>query len=125
MADEITMSAQIILDTTNNQRELFNPPSLRITQNNIGSFRATVGLTTTDAALTVTGLTTYGVGFFQNVSASTAVVIAVGVDSGGAIKQFLRLKPKEFAIARLVSGTTYRAETESSTGKLLYGAWED
>lgn len=125
MSDEITLSAQILVDTTNSQRETFTPPSLRFTQNNIGSFRATAALTTSDTTLGIIGLTTYGIGFFQNVSASTSVVIRVGADSTGVIRPFLRLKPKQFAVLPFVSGTTYRAQCESSSGKLLYGCWED
>jgi hypothetical protein len=125
MADEITAYVSLELATTNNFNDFFKPPGLKITQNTAGVFRATAALTTSDTTLSIVGLTTYGMGFFQNVSVSSDVVIQIGVDVGGALDPFTRLKQKEFAIMRFVSGTTYRAETESSTGRLLYGCLED
>lgn len=125
MADEITALAQLTLATTNNHKVSFYPPQLKITQNNAGVFENTVALTTTTSALSITNLTTYGYGFFQNVSASSAIVIAIGADSAGTQKTFGRLKWREFGIMRLNSGTTYRAQCESSSGKLYFGCWED
>ena len=126
MADQITSFVSLTLLTTNNTLRSFTPPQLRITQNAEGAFETTIGLTTTDVAIPITtNLTTYGVGYIQNVSASTAVVVVVGADSAGAIIPFTRLKWREGWPVRLRSGTTYRAETESSSGKLLFGCWED
>jgi hypothetical protein len=126
MANEISLHAQMILhNTTNNHRVPFQPPQITLNQNAPGSFEATAALTTSDTTLSIVGLTTYGYGFFQNISASSDVVIQIGVDVGGALDPFTRLKQKEFAIMRFVSGSTYRAETESSTGRIYYGVWED
>lgn len=125
MADEITLAAKLELSTTDHQHTLFSPQGLKITQNNPGVFEATASLTTSDSTLSIIGLTTYGYGFFQNISESTAVVIKIGADSTAVIRPFARLKWKEYGIIRLNPGTTYRAQCESSSGKLLYGCWED
>lgn len=125
MANEITATVQLSLSTTNNHRELFNPPPLQLTQNNAGTFHNTVALTTVDTKLSIINLTTYGYGYLQNVSVSTSVVISIGVDSTNVIRPFGRLKPKEFALLRFNTSSTYRAQCESSSGKLLIGVWED
>ena len=125
MADQITSYVRLTLETTNNTFATFNLPSLKITQNNEGLFENTVSLTTTDTKMSITNLTTYGVGYLQNVSATSTIVILVGADSTGVIRPFYRLKWKEGWPLRFNTATTYRAQCESSSGKLRIGVWED
>jgi hypothetical protein len=126
MADEIKVFVRLQLDNnTNNFTRYFNPPQLGITQNSAGAFENTVALTTTDTKLTISNITVPGVGYFQNISASSTCVILVGADSTNVIRPFTRIKQREAWPIRLTSGTTYRAQMEASTGMLLFGVWED
>lgn len=125
MADEIKAFVRLELATTNNFTRYVNPPQLAITQNNAGTFENTVELTTTDTKLTISNITVPGIGYWQNISASSTVVIRVGADSTNVLRPFARIKHREAWPIRLTSGTTYRAQMEASTGKLLFGVWED
>jgi len=126
MADEIKAFVRLQLDNANNNfTRYFSPPQLAITQNAAGTFENTVDLSTSDTKLTISNITVPGVGYFQNISSSSTVVIRVGADSTDIIRPFTRIKQREAWPIRLTSGTTYRAQTESSTGKLLFGVWED
>jgi hypothetical protein len=122
MADEIKTFVRLTLNTTNNLSRSFVPPQMSITQTNPEAYENTLAVTTVDSTLSF-ATTSYGYGFFQNVSSSTAVVIRVGVDSTAVIRPFLRLGYGHWAVAPLVPTSTYRAQCESSSGRLYYGVW--
>lgn len=124
MANEITLSASVYLNNPTNKFVVsWNPGAKLITQTNVGVFENTVALTTTDTKLSIVNLTTYGVGWLENIG--TAGTVSVGVDSTAVIRIFERLKPGEGYPLRFVTGSTYRAQMESGTGTLRIGILED
>lgn len=125
MANEITAYVSLELYSTNNFYRRFGPPGMQVSQANAETYENTIPLTTTDTKLTVSNTSSYGWAYFQNITNATDVVITVGSDSTGVIRPFGRLKPKEWGVFRLIANTTYRAQCESSSGRLLYGIWGD
>lgn len=121
---DITVKVSLVLNTSNGIVERFEPPSAQYTQTNPEVYANTVALTTTDAKLSFTNTTNYGWGFFQNVSASTAAVISVGVDSTAVLRPFATLTHGKWATLPLVPTSTYRAQTSTTSGGILkYGVW--
>lgn len=123
MADEITAKVSLILLTTNNLTERFEPPGRKFDQTNPEAFSATVSLTTVDTKLTF-NTSSYGYGYFYNVSSSTAAVISIGVDTTAVIRPFCQIGYQKWAALPLVPTSTYRAQMSTTSGGLLnYGVW--
>lgn len=123
MADEITAKVSLILNTTNKLNDRFEPEGRKFDQTNPEAFTATVALTTTDTKLTF-NTTSYGWGFFHNVSATTAAIISIGVDTTAVIRPFGTLTYQKWGAVPLVPTSTYRAQMSTTSGGLLkYGVW--
>lgn len=79
------------------------------------AFTATLACTTTDTAITITGVTSPKWCFMRNVGSNP---IRVGGTSGGAIVSMVQLAAGEFAMMPLEPSVALRRQTTTSTSTL-------
>lgn len=102
MADEITVEATLTIDNGNLQRADPDDP-LVITQAVAkGPVPGMVTVTTTAAAISLTGLTTYGLVKVKNMSSTNYVSYGVYVSS--VFYPLIRIKPGEYYVWRMEPG---------------------
>lgn len=73
--------------------------------------------------ITTTEVGTIGWAFFQNLD--TTNYVTIGPDSGGNLIDFVKLKPGEFCLMRLMTGITIKAKANTAACELLYKIFED
>src|SRR5690349_2827334 len=115
MAQEIsvtissTLANPVSAPTTGAQlKGSFSPGTVKVTQNLAKKFEQVFDVTTSDGALTISGITTLGWCSLLNLSA--LYVVKHGPASGGALVPYGQLNPGEPATFRLVPGTTVRMQ---------------
>lgn len=91
MANEISVTTQLQVSNAGSE-ETFKPQAIQLTQTGKGVYKATLSITTSDTALSFTGITTPFVASFYNLDATNFV--SVGPTSGGAIVDMLKLYPR-------------------------------
>lgn len=113
MANEIKQAMQ--LSCTNGSFSTAAPQlSLSINQSAVGALQGVTAVTTSEADLSLTGLTTPGWVWMRNLDATNYV--KVGPKSGGVMVECIRLKPGEAAMFRLgPSGVTLRWVANTAT----------
>lgn len=89
--------------------------TLSITQSAKEAFTSTVACTTSDTAISISGVTAPKWCYMRNVGANP---IKVGATSGGAIIAMIQLAAGEFAIMPLVPSVALRQQTTTSTSTL-------
>lgn len=124
MANEITMAATL-RDINGSLRDEFAYETKQITQSTQWVFRDVLSIPTTagGTVISTTGITALGWCYVKNLDATNFVTI--GPDSGGAIVSFVKLKPGEFAVFRLMTGITIRALANTGAVKILIGVYDD
>lgn len=122
MAQEITVQAN--LSCTNGSFAVATKESaIRPTQSTQGGGGpGVVSVTTSDAVVTLSNITTPGWIFVKNLDATN--YFEIGPTSGGAIVKFIKLMPGEFAVFRLAASVTLRAQANTATCKGLFIALE-
>lgn len=115
MANEISI-AESIQNNNPACKYSFVPTSLQVTQTNPGVYVGTVGLTTSEADLSIGTIGTPGIVRLTNLDGTQT--IALGPKSAGAMVEVLRLLPGEDARFRVGSGVTLRAKAIAGTPKL-------
>lgn len=127
MADEITINitAQLANPSTGAAGSLkaqFSTGAVKFNQTTAGAFETVVATSTTDTALTLSGITTPGCVMFMNLDATNN--IDIGPASGGAIVPMLTLKPKQSAVLWAKSTAGFRHQASAGTPKLQVKVWE-
>lgn len=89
--------------------------TLSINQTDKQSFTATIACTTSDTAISITGVTTPKWCFMRNVGSNP---IRVGGTSGGAIVSIVQLAAGEFAMLPLFPTVALRQQTTTGTSTL-------
>lgn len=123
MANEITVTAN--LSCTNGGFSFASKENaLRINQTTQGGGGpGVVTVTTSDAAVSLGTFTTKGYCFIKNLDGTNYVEF--GPESGGAIVKVIKLKPGEYAMFRLVSTATLRAQANTASVKCYIAVLED
>ena len=80
-----------------------------------GGQPGTVAVTTSDAAISIRGITTPRMAYFRNLGDNP---VDIGPTSGGAIVPFARLLPGEAMVVPLKPSVALRAQTTTSTSTL-------
>jgi hypothetical protein len=127
MADEITINitAQLANPSTGAAGALksqFATGAVRFNQATAGMFETVVATSTTDTALTLSGITTPGCVMFMNLDATNN--IDIGPTSGGAIVPIMTLKPRQAAVFFGKSTVAFRHQASAGTPKLQVKVWE-
>lgn len=117
MSQEIRVSANVAV-TNGNYTDQF-VKNVSIDQATASGTKPTIALTTSDTALTFSGISTNGYAVFYNTDSVN--YCKVGPESAGAIVPMLRINPGEFAVLRLEPGVVIRAQAHTSTIHLM--AW--
>lgn len=119
MANEIKATAQLQCTNGNFTLPKYGSSNVGITQANPGGVLHTLSASTSDAALTLTEISTFGWALLINIDTNPANYVDFGPDNGsGAIAKAIRLVPGEPAqLVRLVPGTTYRHKAAAGTPK--------
>lgn len=123
MANEITVTAN--LSCTNGAFSFASKENaLRINQTTQGGGGpGVVTVTTSDAAVSLGSYTAKGYCFIKNLDGTNYVEF--GPESGGAIVKMIKLKPGEYAMFRLVSTATLRAQANTASVKCYIAVLED
>ena len=123
MADEITVEATLNIDNGNLQRLDPDPPQL-ITQSVAkGPVPGMVTVTTTASAISLTGLTTYGLVKVKNLSSSNYVTYGVYVSS--VFYPLIRIKPDEHYVWRMEPGVTPYMQANVASCDVQIEAYND
>lgn len=127
MADEITinLTAQLSNPSSGGSgalKDQFSTGAIKFNQTTPGAFQTVVATSTTDTALTLSGITTPGWVMFLNLDATNN--IDIGPTSGGAIVPMITLKPKQAAVLYAKSSVAFRHQASAGTPKLQVKVWE-
>lgn len=115
MANEISITVAASLANVN-LTDTISSLTKRITQTNQEMLSKVVSVTTSEADLDTTGITTLGWLYIRNLDATN--YIQYGPKSAGAMVAFGKLKAGEFAILRLMTGITLRWVANTATCKV-------
>ena len=116
MADEITVVANISVQKDSFRHQDADPPVRVDMAGDGGGNPGTVTVTTSEAVLAFTGITTLGYCKIKNLDDTNYV--DYGPESGGAMVGCLRLNAGESAVFRLKPGVTWRAQADTASVKL-------
>jgi hypothetical protein len=97
--------------------------TLLVTQSLAALLSKVVSVTTSEADLTTTEITTLGWARIQNLD--TTNYVQYGPKSGGSMVALGRLKPGEWALLRLEPGITLRWVANTATCKVLVKTFND
>lgn len=127
MANEVTINISATLQnpstsSTGGLRDQFAPGAIKYTQTTAGKSEQVVSTSTSDTAVTLTGITTPSWCMLQNLDSTNNV--DWGPTSGGAIVDCGTLKPGDVAILRLKSSITLRMQADAGTPKVQVKVWE-
>jgi len=127
MASEFTIniSAQLKNPSTGSTGGLvdsFSPGAIKYNQTTAGKYESVIATSTSDTAVTLTGITTPAWVMLQNLDSS--ININWGPTSGGAIVPAGTLKPGDVAIFRAYASITLRHQAASGTPRLQLKVWE-
>lgn len=127
MADEITVNLTADLKNPStgaagSLKDTFSTGAIKFNQATAGTFSRVVATSTSDTALTLTGITSPGWVMFQNLDSTNS--IKIGPDDAGAILPMIQLPPKGFAILPAYASVSFRHQATAGTPKLLVKAWE-
>lgn len=122
MANEQAFNVTATL-TNGSLKDLFNPGQILRTQGLAGAMTRTIAVTTADTAYTFSDITTLGYMMLLNMDATNYV--AHGPTSGGAIINYGKLKPGDFAIFRAYPGISFRMQADTATCNVLCKVWND
>ncbi len=112
MANEIKLSVSGQL--SNGQLvDQIRAENLSLTQNTAALITKTVSVTTTEADLDTTGITTLGYALIKNLGPTN--FLTYGPTSGGAMVAFGRLNVGEVVLLRLEPGITLRWKADTAT----------
>lgn len=122
MADEVTVTLSVDLKNPSTGaagalRDSFATGAIKFTQATAGAFSRVVATSTTDTALTLSGITSPGWVMFQNLDATNS--IKIGPESSGAIVAMIQLPPKGVAVLPAFASVTFRHQSTAGTPKLL------
>lgn len=114
MANEITVSAS--LTCKNGFLDIRKSASAKVNQTTAGGGQpGTIACTTTDTAISISGLTTPKYCFVRNIGSNP---VRIGPTSGGAIVPMMQLASGEFAMLPLSPSVSLRCQTTTSTSTL-------
>ncbi len=127
MANEITLSVTGTYKNPSGSldgaQSEFNFSNKRITQTTQGLFKRIVDCTTSDTALTLTGITTPGIVCLYNLDATNYV--EWGPTSGGAIVKCGKLMPQGApAVFNAVGTVALRVQANTATCKVMVEVYE-
>lgn len=115
MANEISESVALgLANGTLNFQVAYE--SKTVTQNAALVIAKTVSVTTAEANIDTTGITTLGICYIKNIDPTNYV--KAGPSSGGAMVEAIRLKPGEENLFRLAPGVTWRWVADTATCKV-------
>ena len=126
MSDEIQYAVSAtIKDSSGVQMDSWTSETVKVTQTtpNSGGHPGTVAVTTAEADMTTTGLTTPSMLYLKNLDGTNYVTY--GPKSGGAMILFGKLKPKDVHILRLGASVILRWLANSATCRVLAKCYDD
>jgi hypothetical protein len=122
MANELKLS--IAGQLANGQlTDQIRAENLSLTQNTAALISKTVSVTTSEADLDTTGITTLGYALIKNLGPTN--FLKYGPKSGGSMVAFGRLKVGEVALLRLEPGITLRWVADTATVSALVKIYND
>lgn len=121
MADEITVAT--FLGVKNGSLDFDLRVNKSIDQAALGLHNFVKLITTSDAALSASELSTMGWAIFMNLDVTNYVEF--GPDSGGSIVPAIKLLPGEAAILRLEPGITVRSQANTGSCESRFAVLED
>lgn len=122
MAREISINVTATLKNGTLQ-DSFSPGTINVTQTSQLANGRVIAASTSDTAYTFPDVTTMGWITLQNLDPTNYV--AYGPTSGGAIVNFGKMKPGEYAILRLYPGITFRMQANTGACNVLVKLWND
>lgn len=122
MADEFTLNISGRIDKSP-MLEIIQPGTQQIDVSAFGAAAGIQNINTTAEQITTTEVSTLGWAFFQNLD--TTNYVTIGPYSGGTMYDFVKLKPGESCILRLMTGITIYAKANTAAVELLYKIFED
>lgn len=114
MADEITLNLSLRVEN-GNFYELIKPQQMQFDQTAQGADMKTVSVTTAEASITVSGVTTLGWLYMRNLSTGNSVTYGPLSTATSGMISFGQLDPDEPAMLRLKPGITIRAVADTTT----------
>lgn len=123
MAEEITVEATLNINNGNLLRQDPDSPQLITQALAKGPVPGMVTVTTTPAAISLTGLTTYGLVKIKNLSSSHFVTYGVYVSS--TYYPLLRLKPGEYYVWRMEPSVTPYMQADTASCDVQIEAYND
>lgn len=126
MANEIEYSVSgNIKDSNGRALDYWPSETVSVTQAtpNSGGQPGTVPVTTSEADMSTTGLTTPSMLYLKNLDGTNYV--SYGPKSGGSMILFGKLKPKDVHILRLGASVTLRWVANSATCRVLAKCYDD
>ena len=103
--------------------DAFTPGAINVTQTTASANSRIIDAATSDTAYSFADVTTMGWLILQNLDPTNYV--AYGPTSGGALVNFGKMKPLEYAILRLYPGITFRMQANTGVCKVLAKLWND
>jgi hypothetical protein len=89
-----------------------------------GVFSQVVSVTTSEANITVSGITNLGWAYVKNIDTLNYFTLGISATTP-TLAALCKLKPGEFALMRLNPGVTLRAQANTGTVKALVTVYED
>ena len=117
MAEEITLTSRLAIQN-GNYRQDFNPGSIKMDLASDLSESGVVESTGTAAAIDVSNVSTTGMCFLRNITATDNILI--GREDSSTFRELITLLPGEYAVFRLSSSNIYHKRSGSSTTLLQY-----
>ncbi len=121
MANELKVNFSATLDHgVGGLKDTIPYETIQVTPSAQGFFGKVVDITTSDAAITISGVTTYGYMYVKNLDPTNYF----DIEAAGAMVAFARIKPGSVGMIPMKPGITLRAQANGGTCKAAIKIYE-
>ncbi len=123
MANELKMNFSGTLDHgTGGLKDTIAYETVQVTPATQGLFSQVVSITTSDAAIAISGVGSYGYLYVKNLDPTN--YFDIGPESAGAMVAFARIKPGRVGVIPIKPGITLRGQANGGTCKAAIKIYE-